>query len=570
MPRKRKSRKRKIAVLDFETDPFEYGAEILPFAAGLYTGDDYYQFWSDDCANQLADIIEEEHLTVYAHNGGRFDFFFLLERLHPEIFLISNRIAKAKIGDSVLLDSYLILPMPLAAYKKDDIDYGIFKRGVRDLPENKAEILKYLHKDCIYLYEWVGKFIDRFGTKLTVAQAAFDQLSKTGYPCKRRSSEKYDSSLRPFYFGGRTETFKTGFIEGEIIVNDINSAYPSAMRDYHPFGTAHHVLKNPKKLPKTGFYFAVINAVSSGALPLRKSGPDKTVWYPNDNDARKYHTTSWEIRAGLDTGTLEVIDILEVIIYDEVRHFREYVDKFYAEKKAAKGDPDTTKERFPKLMLVSSYGKFGADPRKYKKSVLADWGESPLDEKETGEMNELGLDLDEYLKMMEWEIEGDTEFGKTFWSRPDPGDSYFNVGVAASITGNVRARLWRAICDTEEPFYCDTDSVIGRGFKGKIGVELGEWSIDGEGYKGIYIGGKKLYTMECNYCEVKYDEKCFVVKPDKPYDGEVKKAHKGARLTHEEIVDIVVHGKEITWENSAPSFSLSMGKRYVKRVIKRT
>ncbi len=222
-------------------------------------------------------------------------------------------------------------------------------------------------------------------------------------------------------------------------------------------------------------------------------------------------------------------------------------------------------------MLVSAYGKFGADPRKYKKSVLADWGASPLDEKEETEMIDLGMELDEYLKMMEWEIEGDTEFGKTFWSRPDPGDSYFNVGVAASITGNVRARLWRAICETDEPFYCDTDSVIGRGFKGKVGVELGEWSVDGEGYKGIYIGGKKLYSMECNYCAVNYDDgDGCVIKPEKPYEGEIKKAHKGARLTHEEIVDIVVNDKEIVWENSAPSFSLSMGKRYVKRRIRRT
>jgi hypothetical protein len=179
----------------------------------------------------------------------------------------------------------------------------------------------------------------------------------------------------------------------------------------------------------------------------------------------------------------------------------------------------------------------------------------------------LGLSIEEYINEKGWTLEGDTDFGKTFWSRPDPGDSYFNVAVAASITGWVRAYLWRALCKTTDKYYCDTDSIICRDFQGTVGKNIGEWDLEDEGYKGIYIGGKKLYAMELNYCAVRYEKGLVVTTPN---EGEIKKAHKGSRLTFEEIVDIVKHGKTIHWENKAPSFSLSAGMRYIKRDIKMT
>jgi len=565
MARKKGNRKRKLAVIDFETDPFRGEGSINPFAAGLYTGDDYRYFWGDDCAQRLAGVLRAENLRVYAHNGGRFDFFFLMEELEKYLFLINNRIAKCEIGESLLLDSYLILPLPLSAYKKDAIDYDIMREENRNEPENKKEILKYLKTDCVYLYEWVSKFIGRFGAKLTVAQTAFDQLSKTGYPCKRRSSKFYDGRIRKFYLGGRTQSLKNGFFEGHIKVYDINSAYPRAMRDYHPFGTGYYSIQNPKKLPEDDFYFATIRAVSRGGLPVKVK---ETVSFPDDGEERTYHTTSWEIRAGLDTGTLDIIAIEEVFVWNETRHFREYVDGFYDEKKAGKKEGDKDKTTFAKLMLVSPYGKFGADPLKYKKTALCGWDELPMDEEELEEMDEMEMEVNDYIKLKEWKIEGDTDFGKTFWSRPDPGDSFFNVAVAASVTGWVRAYLWRAMCESEDVFYCDTDSIICREFHGKVGDDIGEWEFEAESFNGIYIGGKKLYTMELNYCELRYDKNDVVIKEWN--NGEIKKAHKGARLTHEEIVSIVKEGKTIEWHSEAPTFSLSRGVRYVKREIKMT
>ena len=88
-------------------------------------------------------------------------------------------------------------------------------------------------------------------------------------------------------------------------------------------------------------------------------------------------------------------------------------------------------------------------------------------------------------------------------------------------------------------------------------IKLGEWDLEGTSRGKVWIGGRKLYCMELN-------------EKDKEGKWKVKKAHKGARLSFEQIVDIVEHDKEIVWKNDAPSFSLTAGTRFVKRKIKKT
>jgi len=88
----------KIATLDAETDPFVYKRVPEPFAWGLFTGDDYIETWGDDCTAEMLEKIEahKEPLRIYAHNGGKFDFFFLLRfgvLRNPQI--INGRIVKA-------------------------------------------------------------------------------------------------------------------------------------------------------------------------------------------------------------------------------------------------------------------------------------------------------------------------------------------------------------------------------------------------------------------------------------------------------------------------------------------
>src|SRR4051812_21942910 len=112
---------REIWVADAETDPFEHGADIQPFIWGAFNGTEYHEF---ETTAALVDFFRDKKVIVYAHNGGRFDWHFLLPHLDPftPVMIIAGRLAKFTIGECEFRDSYNILPSPLSAYQKDEID----------------------------------------------------------------------------------------------------------------------------------------------------------------------------------------------------------------------------------------------------------------------------------------------------------------------------------------------------------------------------------------------------------------------------------------------------------------
>jgi hypothetical protein len=85
--------KRKLLVIDFETDPFLHDRLPIPFAWGAYDGDNYWHDWIPRawetprlCARTLVDFLKAQaaegiSYIIYAHNGGKFDFLFFLDEL---------------------------------------------------------------------------------------------------------------------------------------------------------------------------------------------------------------------------------------------------------------------------------------------------------------------------------------------------------------------------------------------------------------------------------------------------------------------------------------------------------
>ncbi len=525
--------KKTLATLDSETDPFDGHTIPEPFVWGLYTEDKYIYFWGDDCTWQLMEYLSDKDYLIYAHNGGKFDFFFLLEYLdRKKLLIINGRITQAKFGKVTFRDSYSLLPIPLSAYKKDEIDY--IKMTWNNREENKTEILEYLYTDCLYLHELVSTFIDRFGLKLTIGGAAIEQLLNS---CENKKIERLnlstDELFRKYYYGGRCEAFDKGFNpNSNHIIYDINSAYPYAMLAEHPdpFRPYYDVTDT---IPATGNYFASVYAISYGCLPYRDS-KTKAITFPCDVEIRKYNATNWEITAGIDTGTLDIVSVDSVIVFRHTIAFGEFVNKFYPEKKKAKKDGDKITELFVKLLLNNAYGKFAVNSMNYKDFILTNYGEIPP---RNGK---------QYAIESAWR-----EYNADIYSTPAPDeDKLLNVAVAASITGYVRAYLWRHINAATDVIYCDTDSIVCRTFTGNIGAELGDWKNEGT-VSEYYIGGKKLYA--------------FVLS-----DGTVKKASKGSRLKVNEIINLVIKNKTIEWHNNAPTFSLSSGVNFLSRKIKMT
>lgn len=549
-----------IAVFDFETDPFEHGATIEPFCAGYYDGSEYAEFWGDDCHQRLVEhwaTIKEPHL-IYAHNGGKFDFFYLLRLgvLENPIKIINGRIVQAKVGIHTLRDSFAILPIPLGAYQKDGIDYALMKKHCRN--KHKKEILKYLKSDCEYLFALVKPFVARFGPRLTIGGTAIKELEKF-HPFERLGA-KHDESFRSYYFGGRVSCFESGIITGDFKIYDVNSMYPDAMKNrLHPCGQAYTTYTR-NILDKNGFingrdrekpYFITFEGKNFGALPVRtKQGLDFNC------PAGLFQATSHEIQVALKYQKIKIEKVIEIRVPHDTISFGDFVDTFNAEKVAAKISKDKVTEIFSKLILNSSYGKFCTNPANFHDYIMSEPGENaPNNEKrdESGTITSPNT----------WVLFAD--YGEfEIYKKPinEKLRRYFDVAIGASITGASRAKLLEAICNAKRPIYCDTDSLICEDLGGNVEIDrakLGAWKHEGDG-NTIAIAGKKLYAVFTAPYTSEFG-------PTKNKRGElVKMASKGIKATPQQILHAATGGR-IDWNSEAPNFKLDGRTLYISRAL---
>ncbi len=162
------------------------------------------------------------------------------------------------------------------------------------------------------------------------------------------------------------------------------------------------------------------------------------------------------------------------------------------------------------------------------------------------------------------------------------------MATGASITGFVRAYLWRHICAVKkgggQPVYCDTDSIafIWPKKAGKmpfgLSKELGDWTYEGR-YDFGAIGGKKLYAFHAdkataarNKAAWKQEHPDDTPDADDTADMRWKTACKGVQLDPEEIVT-VAKGGEVTYRRDAPSMRVGTKgsmMTFVERTVKRT
>lgn len=525
-----KKDKRKIGTLDLETDPFQYGRTPLPFAAGFYNGDTYYQTWGDNCVAEMMDYLSElpPH-KIYVHNGGGFDFWYLQNWITNPLFFIKTRLAKCGLLDKhELLDSYRMIPVPLKDFQKEEIDYNLFWFPTRE--KHKKEIGFYLQKDCEYLYQLVMDFINRYGPHLTIGSAAIKQLKKM-HP-QKHESEQFDTRFRPFYMGGRNEVFERGELHGDFKIYDVNSMYPYVMSAYqHPLGGSY---MHTKRIRDNRVTFAHVTATSNGALPLMGSGRFLGLKFPHGRNT--FWACSHEIHAGIDLGILRIEKVHDAYMFNKSQDFSGFVEKFNALKVECDKSGDKGGRLFAKLLLNSSYGKFGQNPRNFSDCEIFD---------DFAELKAAGY---QPVTMM-----GDRYIGaKKSELRPY---SFNNVAVAASITSAARAQLMRGISAAHRPIYCDTDSIICTHLDADMDeTKLGAWKEEAR-CDTLYVAGKKLYAA--------YDkgEPLLVGK-----DKKEKKACKGANLSASTIRDIAM-GREFTNQIDAPLLKMGQEAKFIQRKI---
>lgn len=535
--------KKRICTFDTETDPFAHGRIVKPFTCGFYDGQDYVDFWGNDCISQFIDYLDDrrannpyEELLIYCHNFGNFDAYFLTDYFDAGMspFIMNGRLVRVNIRGHEFRDSYSAIPVALAEYQKTKVDYAIFEPGERDKPLNREVIRDYQKDDCVYLYQLVSAWVEKFGTKLTMASVALPLLrSYHGFEEMRAS---VDEEMRPFYFGGRCQAFQVGELKGDWKIYDVNSMYPFVMaNEMHPVSAT--PFKEKTITERT--HFAKIDAWSDGALPIRQE--NGSLAFPRG--VNTFFACIHEIRAGLETGTLRILKTHYTIRFEVMNKFDKFIETYYDLRQQAKAQGDAVNTLFYKLVMNSSYGKFAQDPRKYEK-YLFDPDELPQPMKSELEPDDPKISKAWYLHTIN---SGRCIFAKS----ADRGEfGFFNVATAASITSAARALLLRGISKAKRPIYCDTDSLICEALDMDLDDKrLGAWKLEAEGDTAA-IAGKKLYAV--------FNQ-----------GQEVKKASKGVKLTADEIAR-VCRGDVIEYAHPVPKFKLSGRVEFTRRKIQRT
>lgn len=518
----------RIGTLDLETDPFLYGHTPLPFAAGFFDGDHYYQTWGDNAVQEMVDYIDglPDDYTIYVHNGGGFDFWYLQPWITNPLFFIHSRLAKCGFLERhELRDSYRMIPVALAQYQKDTIDYQLFWPGVRE--KHKQSIGHYLQMDCEYLYQMVTDFISRYGSHLTIGAAAIHAL-KEDHP-QTHESEDFDARFRPWYMGGRCECFATGEIQGDFKIYDVNSMYPYVMANYnHPVGGS---FCRSRTIPDRKVSFAYVTAESNGALCLQ----DKGLKFPHG--VNQFWACSHELHKGIDLNLIRIKKVHECYVFNRSQTFDTFIDKMARIKIECEQNGDKGGRLFAKLLMNSAYGKFGQNPRNYTDCEMFD-DVSECVAKGFTFAGQLGAHIigSKSSKLMPY--------------------SFNNVAIAASITSAARAELMDGIAHAKRPIYCDTDSIICEALDKPLhDTQLGAWKTEGA-CDTMYIAGKKLYAA--------YAKNMPLMVGDKE-----KKACKGANLSSETIRKITL-GETYQNEIAAPLLRFGKEAQFISRKIERT
>jgi hypothetical protein len=603
---KNEERKRCIAVLDMETDPFDNVArdDIHPFVACLYSDEfDPIIIWEEDHERLAKSLVERIRglpgkFTIYAHNGGKFDYMFLVHLIRGTVSFKGRGIMSCKIGEHELRDSFHIIPERLAAFQKDIFDYNWMRRGSRD--EHKNEIIRYLLNDCRYLLNIVQQFVDRFGFKLSIGQAAMFELKK--FYTVKKFTKSWDAYIRNFFFGGRVECLQgRGHWKaqaGETYkLYDVNSMYPYVMANYeHPIGGFHEYTIRPGK-PNKHTVFVHLTCRSRGALVKRGSGGDTTAAH----ERAEFRTSIWEYDVARKYNLIDDVAIKYCIDCTERSTFKDFVEPLYAERLKTKATLNELRAKglegtaayidvnkddiFYKLLLNNAYGKFAQNPRNFKEHYLTDPDEMPPDEWWQSIVMDLDVELERdangkilnkpasWHEFLHEHLRADPAMAQDhnactlphfeggaywIWQKPSPGMHFNNVGTAASITGAARAVLLEALQNATDPIYCDTDSIICRELANQPihKTQLGAWDIEQE-FSEVIINGKKLYA-------------CKLAGLPDGHPKQIKIRSKGANgLSWDMMVRMLAGGVEDIW-NNAPTLTKFGDQFYINRKIKAT
>lgn len=445
---------------------------------GLYDGKQFVYFKRmDKFFNYLFQRAHEKR-TIFAHFGGIYDFSFIMDAaLKDPRYKVKNIIPR---GSGVLSleienkkhqtirfsDSSAFLPFSLDRIcKAFNVQYKKLKWDHSKTHRVSKKLVYYLKHDCVGLYEAIEKYrkwplIQKAGPKTTMASQAIQVLRlflKRKIPAL---PDPIDHFVRGSYFGGRTEVFKPLYIgKKPIYCYDVNSLYPTVMRE-NDFPVRYERTTYQYLPEKMGFYDAKVEVPASiyipplGVVHKDETNTEKFI-FPTGVFEGRWSTIELEYARSIG---VKILSTGKGVIFENGGPiFRDFIDTLYQKRKQAKKDQDSVTDVLTKLLMNSSYGRFGLN--RVKEEIVEDTGEA-------------GMDPDYEIKINDKER-------IYFCRQPKVLEKTFtNVAIAAWVTSLARIHMHQQFMKAErEIYYTDTDSLFTTK-KLKEGKNLGDLKLE--------------------------------------------------------------------------------------------
>jgi len=486
---------------------------------GYYDGKEYKDYGSiieflDDVSKKRDDKI-----SIFAHNGGGFDFNFILECIIKgvgrknykleKVFsrgstFLSIEVSNKKTGTTLIFrDSLAMLPFSLKSLTtnfKTECAKGEWDHVNDFKKRDDPRLLEYLKADCVGLYQVLDSYfswplIKEVGAAYTVASQALKVFRSFLDDRILGCSDSVDEFVRKGYFGGRTEVFRPYYKAKEpddkLSCFDINSLYPSVMRDF-AYPTRFKKWAHKYTANEFGFWEATVHVPKDMYVPplgtiIKIDKKTKEVEYVADSSMGKFIFptgtfsgvwSSIELEYAKSLG-VKVLKVGKGAIFENGGHiFKDFIEELYAMRMRA--EKDSVDSFICKLILNSCYGRFGLNLD--RENIVQDDGTMPITgltpyEFDTGERVN-GIPIMERFVKVEERIQ-----------------SFTNVAIAAWVTAQARIRMHREYMkNLDSLYYTDTDSMFVED-KGSI-----DSSKDLGKFKYEYSATEACFLLPKAYC----------------------------------------------------------------------
>lgn len=422
-------------------------------------------------------------LTIFAHNLGKFDGYFLYKALmnhyNPDIITSiiddSNTFISIKLNTSIPFewkDSLRIFPISLDKLCKV---FGVDGKLIPYNPKfNSIDLFKspklwstfknYSLQDAIALYK--ALFIAQL-TYFNLFKVDIESIYSTATLSLKIFRAKFldkdifilpeyiDGFIRDAYFGGGTDVYKA-YAEN-VSYYDVNSLYPNSMLEPMPYNLISSKLINLRGRSLDSFFgFAkvYINCPKSMLRPVLPFHFEGKTIYPVGTWIGTYF--SEELKAVEKLGYK--ITLIQGYEFTQVDLFTKYVNTFFNIKKNSEG----AEKLIAKLLLNNLYGYFGRKQisiltQNVKNSNLADIVISKI-------VKSITTINDEYSTVLTYSninynlLEKlNNVFQNEIKSFNTPIKS--NVAIAAAVTAYSRIHMIPFKLDPNT-LYTDTDSIF--------------------------------------------------------------------------------------------------------------